>query len=141
MKTHFFISSLVFLFAQQKINQNENSSANHGGMKRTVVETIRPFNNNDVVVTSSYLVDADGYKYGGVYYIQNNSNYTYGVKWWFEGSSNVNFSPESSGRLILPGKTSGVFLTNVTSADRSKAWNSGIIRYNWDPAFNEVKTN
>lgn len=135
MKSHFFISSLVLLFAQQKINHNENSTATGKDIKSAAMQTVKLVNNKDVVVTYSYLTDADGYKYGGVYYIQNNSNYTYGVKWWFEGSSNVNFSPESSGRLILPGNTSGVFLTSCTSADRTKAWSSGIIKYNWDLAL------
>ena len=134
MKQYFLISSLLCLFIQQKNLLSEGAPEGTQFFKEIEYSKIQPFSNGEVTVTSKYLTDADGYNYGCVFYITNTSNTTMGVKWWFEGNVNVNFSPESSGRIVLPGNTSGVLLTTCTSADKSKGWKSGTVRYNWDPA-------
>lgn len=128
----FFLISLLCLFVQGRTISGKESTGNTEGFQKSGRAKIHTLN-NDVTVTFKYLTDVNGYNYGAVFYIANSGNTTMGVKWWFEGSVNVNFSPESSGRMVLPGNTSGVLLTTCTSADRSKAWNSGTVRYNWDP--------
>jgi hypothetical protein len=139
MRQHFFIACFMSLFVQKAVSYNGGFSAVTNAIKFEIAGG-KPatVTNENVSITLTYLTNVDGHRYGAVFYVHNRNNFTVGVKWWFEGSSNVNFSPERSGTVILPANTTGVLLTTCTQADYYKAWNSGTPWFKWDPAFKDV---
>ena len=85
---------------------------------------------DDIYVSFDYLTDVTGYKYGAVFYLYNPTDYTVSIQWQFVGYSNLNFSPTNSDRTTIPGKTK-IWISNVTSADQSKAWSSGKVQWKY----------
>jgi hypothetical protein len=82
----------------------------------------------DITVSFDYLTNATGYQYGAVFYLHNPNSYTVTVQWRFVGSQNVNFSPTNSDIVTIPAG-SKVWISTVTSADHSKAWDSGKVQW------------
>ncbi len=98
------------------------------------VDAVNNEANSNISITSTYLTNTEGHRYGAVFYVHNYNNYDVGIQWWFEGSSNVSFSPERSGKIIVPARTTGVLLTTCMQSDYYKAWDSGTAWYRWSPA-------
>ncbi|MBI5856161.1 MAG: hypothetical protein HZB42_00820 [Sphingobacteriales bacterium] len=132
MKQVLLIVSASLLFG---FTQKENIVS---GFNDSNISKIRLYKNSnpgdksydDIYVSFDYLTDATGYKYGAVFYLYNPNEYTVSIQWQFVGYYNVNFSPTNSDRTTIPGKTK-IWITNVTSADHSKAWSSGKVQWKY----------
>lgn len=117
MKQHFFIACFMSLFVQKAVNHDGGFSEVTNAIKFEMAGKPSTVTNGNVSITLTYLTNVDGHRYGAVFYVHNRNNFTVGVKWWFEGSSNVYFSPEKSGTVIVSANTTGVLLTTCTQAD------------------------
>jgi hypothetical protein len=86
---------------------------------------------DEIIGSYEYLpADADGNIYGAAFYLYNASDNDINVYWWFEGSVNVNFSPDKSDSNIIPAKKK-VWVTTCTCANRNKSWESGTFNWKW----------
>ncbi len=126
MRHSFFLLSSIFCFTlfPREIDQPTPDAKFTGSCVQT------PKADEDIYVSFDYFSDASGYQYGAAFYLYNPNDFTVNVQWQFVGSSNVNFSPTNSDRTTITGKTK-VWITNVTSADHSKAWNSGKVQWRY----------
>jgi hypothetical protein len=132
MKTILVVFFSLFLFAFSLKESTEKP-----GMKNEIISTgiEKPLSEDlnlpdDIYVSFDYLTDATGYKYGAVFYLYNPNDFVVSIQWQFVGYSNVNFSPANSDRTTIPAKTK-IWITNVTSADHSKAWSSGKVQWKY----------
>jgi hypothetical protein len=84
---------------------------------------------DDITYTSNYLTDRDGYNYGGEFYLYNNSDHTIRVKYYLEGSSNVDIKSDGGITDVPPGEK--VWIITVIQAGPD-AWSSGTLHYSWE---------